>query len=123
MVIALALLNRPARAAGLLVPLPPVVRPMSRSCWETAVQLGYQTGSARHVALAAIEAVRAGADAARSQTLFGGASNDTLKGGQGNDYLDSGTGSDMLTGGGGAVTDFSPQECRNFFRHAGYART
>jgi hypothetical protein len=58
MVIALALLNRPARAAGLLVPLPPVVRPMSRSCWETAVQLGYQTGSARHVALAAIEACR-----------------------------------------------------------------
>ena len=24
---------------------------------------------------------------------------------------------------GGVVTDFSPQECRNFFRHAGYART
>jgi len=24
---------------------------------------------------------------------------------------------------GRVVTDFSPQECRNFFRHAGYART
>jgi transposase len=24
---------------------------------------------------------------------------------------------------GRVVSDFSPQECRNFFRHAGYART
>jgi transposase len=24
---------------------------------------------------------------------------------------------------GRVVTDFSPQECRKFFRHAGYART
>jgi transposase len=24
---------------------------------------------------------------------------------------------------GRVVTDFSPQECRNFFRHAGYVRT
>jgi transposase len=24
---------------------------------------------------------------------------------------------------GRVVADFSPQECRNFFRHAGYART
>jgi transposase len=24
---------------------------------------------------------------------------------------------------GRVVTDFSPQECRNFFHHAGYART
>jgi hypothetical protein len=66
MLIALALLNQPARADGLLVPpplpaiLPPppaVQLPPSESCIETAIQLGYQTGNPR-VGQAAAEACR-----------------------------------------------------------------
>jgi hypothetical protein len=59
MVIALALLHRPSRADGLLAEPPPpmLVRPPTRSCVETATQLGYQTGN-RYVANAAVAACR-----------------------------------------------------------------
>jgi hypothetical protein len=60
-VITITLFGRPARSDGLPIPPPlialPYQQPPTRSCVETAIQLGYQTGN-RYVANAGVAACR-----------------------------------------------------------------